>query len=1093
MSRSRSLAFASLLLLGVATPLIAQLKTPLDTATLTAFRWRNIGPANTMGRVSDIAGIPSPSRTFFVAAAGGGIWKSTNGGVTFRPVFDHERVISMGMLAIAPSDTMQVWAGTGEPNVRNSISPGGGIYKSVDGGLNWRAMGLEKTQSIGRIVVHPSNPNIVWVAASGAPWADNPDRGLYKTTDGGQNWRLVKFISPKAGFIDVAIDPGNPDVLFAASWERIRGPYFLKSGGPGSALWKSTDGGETWTEIKGGGFPETTKGRIGLAIAPSNGQVIYALVEADSTANPKGKPSTGKPQQLNTGLFRSADGGATWTRTSTNDVRPFYYSQVRVDPKNPDRVYWSSTPLNVSDDGGKTVRQTTVGVHVDHHAMWIDPNDANRIIVGDDGGVSESFDKGGNWLVLNSIAISQLYDVSFNYAVPYSVCGGLQDNGVWCGPSRRKSGPITNSMWFTLTGGDGFYTAMDPTDPRIMYGESQGGGMARVNVATGESVNLAKPSARTRTAAWNDTIAVLEDDSVRAATPAGKKRIADIKAMVAADSAAFALRWNWETPFFLSVHNPKTFYAASNRVMKSVDRGDKMYPISPDLSYNDSMKVRVSTRTTGGITVDATGAETFGTIVSLAESPITAGVLYAGTDDGRTWFSRNDGGSWEEVTKNITGVPAGAYVSRIEPSSADTSTFYVAFDNHRNGDYAPYLFVTNDFGRSFRSISNNLPRGAPDFVHVVREDPANRDVLFVGTDVGAYLSTDRGASWQRFMTGLPTVPVYDLKIHPRDRELIAATHGRGIWIADIHALAQINEGNVASALTLFKPKPAFEYGEPLFDGQSTGQGVEFRGTSPTYGANIEYRVTGSNGGTTASIVIQDASGDTIRTLTGPTANGLQRVNWDFRRQAAAPVRAPLSPSARRDSVIAARRADVVFDSLRKAGADTAALGRVRRLLVAQANPAGGRGGNFGGGGGRGRGGADVWVERPGEGAGGGGGGGGGRGAGGRGGVPNAGADSTLAETVQRLLPAAGGGGRGAGGGGGGGFGGGANAAVSPGEYLVTVRIGDKSARTVLRVERVSGEGNDAGLQSYEDRHGGQSRTPTPEPRAAKKAVQPRLF
>ncbi|MES1259781.1 MAG: hypothetical protein ABUL71_04235, partial [Gemmatimonadota bacterium] len=401
-------------------PAAAQLKSPLDSTTISAFRWRNVGPANTMGRVSDIAGIPSPSRTFFVAAAGGGIWKTTNGGITFRPVFDHERVISMGMLAIAPSDTMQVWAGTGEPNVRNSILPGGGIYKSTDGGLNWKLMGLEKTQTIGRIVVHPTNPNIVWVAASGAAWNDNPERGLYKTTDGGTTWRLVKYISPKAGFIDVAIDPQNPNVLFAASWERVRGPYFLKSGGPGSSLWKSTDGGETWTEVKGGGFPSQMKGRIGLAVAPSNGQVVYALVEADSNPNPTGKPGVGRPQTLNTGLYRSGDGGATWTKNATNDVRPFYYSQVRVDPKNPDRVYWSSTPVNVSNDGGKTVGTTTGGIHVDHHAMWIDPNDPNRIVVGDDGGVSETFDKGGNWLVLNSIAISQLYDVSYDMAIPYN-------------------------------------------------------------------------------------------------------------------------------------------------------------------------------------------------------------------------------------------------------------------------------------------------------------------------------------------------------------------------------------------------------------------------------------------------------------------------------------------------------------------------------------------------------------------------------------------------------------------------------------------------------------------------------------------------
>ncbi|HEY4322229.1 MAG TPA: hypothetical protein VGM77_13770 [Gemmatimonadales bacterium] len=1059
MFRPVTRALTPLLMLAAVSTLSAQLQTPIDSATLSAFKWRNIGPANTMGRVSDIVGIPSPSRTFFVAAAGGGIWKTTNGGVTFRPVFDNQRVVAMGMLAIAPSDTMQVWAGTGEPNVRNSVSPGGGIYKSVDGGITWNLMGLEKTQTIGRIVVHPTNPNIVWVAASGAAWNDNPERGIYKTIDGGKSWRLVKYISPRTGFVDIAIDPANPDILFASSWQRIRSPYSLVSGGPESGLWKSTDGGEHWTEVKGGGFPATTKGRIGLAIAPSNGQVVYALVEADSNPNPKGKPGVGRPQQLLSGLYRSADGGATWVRTSTNDVRPFYYSQVRVDPKNPERVYWSSTPINVSNDGGKTAGQTTVGVHVDHHAMWIDPNDANRIIVGDDGGVSESFDKGGNWLVLNSIAISQLYDVSYDFDVPYNVCGGLQDNGAWCGPSRRKSGAITNSMWYTITGGDGFYTAQDPTNPHLVYGESQGGGIARVNTATGESEDLAKPNARARIAAWDDTLAVLEDDSARAVTPAGKKRLAEVHATIAADSAAFALRWNWETPYFISPHNPATLYFGSNRVMKSVDHGDDMFPISPDLSYNDTMKVRVSTRTTGGITTDATGAETFATIVSLAESYLKPGLLYAGTDDGRVWMTSNDGGNWEELTSRFTGVPHGTYVSRIEPSHADTSTFYVTFDGHRGGDYTPYVYVTRDMGKTFQPIAHNLPRGGPDYVHVVREDPANANVLFVGTDVACYVSLDRGATWQRFMNGLPTVPVYDLKIQPRDHELITATHGRGIWIADINALSQINTANVSSPLTVFTPATAYEYGQQLFDGQSTGQ-AEFRGTSPAYGVDIEYRVTGSTA-RTATIVIQDAAGDTVRTLTGPATNGLQRVSWNFTRTPPTVARVQ-TPSERRDSILAMQRRNFVFDSLRKAGADTAALGRVRRLLEAPAANAGGRGGfGGGGGGGRGRGNADVWNERPGESfAAGRGGRGGGRG----GAVLNAGADSVLANAVTALVTSrAGRGGRGGGGGGGRG-----NQAVETGDYLVTVHVGDHVEKTVVHVQRISGEGNDDGLQDNDD-------------------------
>src|SRR6185503_11308272 len=376
----------------------------LDSTLLAGFRWRNIGPANMGGRVSSVTGIPSPSKTFFVAAAAGGIWKTTNAGTTFRPVFDNERCVSMGELAIAPSDTMQVWAGTGEEDSRNTISPGCGIFKSTDGGLTWKHMGLDRTGAIGRIVVHPTNPNIVYVAALGQPWSANPERGLYKTTDGGQTWTNVKFISDRAGFVDVAMDPSNPEVLFAASWERVRGPYFLRSGGPGSALWKTTNGGTSWTEVRGGGLPETAKGRIGIAIAASDPKVIYLMLEADTTANPR-PDKTKAPQTRPSGLYRSGDGGTTWEKMNSNNVRPFYYSQVRVDPKDPNRVYWSSTPVNYSNDGGKTVGNATVGIHVDHHGMWIDPTDPNHIIVGNDGGVAVTWDKGGNWDFLNTFAI----------------------------------------------------------------------------------------------------------------------------------------------------------------------------------------------------------------------------------------------------------------------------------------------------------------------------------------------------------------------------------------------------------------------------------------------------------------------------------------------------------------------------------------------------------------------------------------------------------------------------------------------------------------------------------------------------------------
>ncbi|MGQ0646314.1 MAG: WD40/YVTN/BNR-like repeat-containing protein, partial [Gemmatimonadaceae bacterium] len=804
-----------------------------DSLTIAGLRWRGIGPANFMGRVSDAVGIPSPSKTFFVAAAAGGIWKSTNNGQTWRPTFDDQRVISMGMLAIAPSDTMQVWAGSGEPNSRNSISPGGGIYKSTDGGLTWKLMGLEKTQTIGRIQVHPTNPNIVYVAALGAIWNANPDRGLYKTTDGGATWQLIKFISDKAGVVDVELDPTNPDVVWASSWERVRGPYFLKSGGPGSGLWKSPDAGKTWTEVRGGGFPETTKGRISIAIAPSNPRVMYTMVEADTA--PNAKPAAGSRRaERPSGLYRSTDGGATWTRTNNENVRPFYYSQVTVHPRNPDRVYWSSTPVRVSNDGGKTVLNATQGVHVDHHANWIDPNDPERMIVGNDGGVAISFDQGGNYYAPNNLPIGQFYNLSYDFSVPYRVCGGAQDNYSWCGPSRRRNGPISNAMWFSVAGGDGFVTQNDPTDPNTVYAESQGGNISRLNLATGERTGLVKPQWRPRYDLYEDSVIIERGDTTRPATPDLTRRLGAIRARQKTDSAMLDLRWNWNTPYLISPHNATTLYFGANRVLKSTKRGEEMFPISPDLTVADSMKLRVSRSATGGITPDNTGAETYGTIVSLNESPIRPGILYAGTDDGKVWISWNDGGKWDDLTGRFPGVPAGTYVSRIEPSYHDSLSFYLTFDNHRTGDFTPYVYATTDGGKSFTSISSNLPTGGPDFAHVIRNDRKNPDLLFVGTDVGVYVSLNRGQSWQKFMTGFPTVPVHDLAIHPRDNELIAATHGRSFWIVDIAPLQQLTAAVASSEAHLFAPTKAWIYGDSPVEGQFTAQAI-YGAQSPPFG------------------------------------------------------------------------------------------------------------------------------------------------------------------------------------------------------------------------------------------------------------------
>jgi photosystem II stability/assembly factor-like uncharacterized protein len=1033
----------------------------LDSATTAGMRWRNVGPANFMGRLSDVAGIPGPSKTLFVAAAAGGIWKTTNNGITWRPTFDDKRVISMGMLAIAPSDTQQVWAGTGEPNSRNSIEPGGGIYKSTDGGLTWTAKGLEKTEHIGRIVVHPTNPNIVFVAALGAAWRSNPERGLYRTTDGGNTWQLVKFISDKAGFIDVAINPKDPNILFAASWERLRTPYSLKSGGPGSELYKSTDGGTTWNAVKGGGWPDGVKGRMGLDINRANPNVIYVMLEG-TAADVKGNYEMPGRAPRDNGLWRSTDGGATWTKMNSINVRPFYYSQVRSDPKNPDRVYFSSTQLQVSDDGGKTNRDAAQNVHVDDHGLWIDPNDPERWVLANDGGIAFTYDKGGNFNQMQNLPIAQFYEVAYDMAVPYNICSGAQDNGTWCGPSKRRGGQTTLGYWFTIAGGDGFYAAMDPTDPSIVYGESQGGNASRLNLKSGERMQFAKPSWQATYRRWEDSIAVLQGDPLVPASKPVAAAIAALRVKQKQDSVDLSLRFNWNSPFFISPHNPAVIYFAGNRLLKSVKRGEDFNLISPDLSKKLEAKIDTSLRLTGGITADATGAETYGTIVAIEESPAKPGLLYAGTDDGNVWKSVNDGATWENLTPKLASfLPNGGevVVSRIEASKFDTATVYVTFDNHRWGDFKPYLFVSTDGGKSFKSLVNNLPTGGPgDFLHVVREDPVNRNLLFVGSSLSVYASLDRGQTWSKFAANFPSVPVYDLQIHPRDHELIAATHGRGLWIVDINALEQMTTTVVAKSVHLFEPKPAFQWGEgPTLGASGNGNAQAFFATpNPTYGASLTYRVTGAGSGA-ARISVLDAQGDTLQTMTGPGTPGLHTVTWGYAIAPKPQPRAPLSPSEKRDSILRTVRGPVVLDSLAKAKYDSAALAQARVLL----NPAGGGGppaGFPGGGGGGGRGGGvacerpltqwEPFCARPAEAA-----PGGGRGAGGGGGGRGGGAPTPAVVKIFQLIGISapgGGGGRG----GGGGFGGGGGRNASTGDYQVILQVGGTVVKQKLHIENV---------------------------------------
>jgi hypothetical protein len=628
-------------------------------------------------------------------------------------------------------------------------------------------------------------------------------------------------------------------------------------------------------------------------------------------------------------------------------------------------------------------------------------------------------------------------------------------------------------MWFTFNGGDGFVTANDPTDPNIIYGESQGGNIGRYLVSTGERTSLVKPTWRPVFQQYEDSIIVQRGDTAQPASRDQQKRISDFKAAQKRDSIALDLRWNWNTPFFISKHNAQTLYFGANRVFKSTKRGDDMYPISADLSYADTMKIHVSaanTGSTGGITKDATGAETFGTIVSLNESPIRPGILYAGTDDGRLWASMNDGGSWTELTNAVKGVPAGTYVSRIEPSHFDSLTFYVTYDNHRRDDFTPYAFMTTDGGKSFKSIADGLPHGGADFVHVVREDLKDRNLLFAGTDVGAYVSGDAGKTWQKFMTNLPNVPVHDLLIHPRENELIAATHGRGFWIADITPLQQRTMAAGKDAW-LYKPRNAHQWGEKPYNGESPGNKI-FQAQSPQYGADIWYSLAKPAGGQ-VKVVIQDASGDTLRTLNGPGGAGIQRVSWDFRGKAAA--RPKLSPAGVRDSILSIKKTLAVLDTMETEGevakpilqriresvTDAGARDRMQQQM--QAMFAGGGGGGGGGGsGGRGGpggpGGADRWNERPaesnapvrggGEGA---------AAADANAAMGDMGAMSQVFQTLQRRLGDNAGAVLGFGGGGGGRrAGGGPAPLVNTGDYLVSITVGGQTFKQMLHVERTSG-------------------------------------
>jgi photosystem II stability/assembly factor-like uncharacterized protein len=826
---TRLIALASFLLLINAFVPAQEKSNKLDETFLKNLQFRSIGPAIMGGRIDDIAVVESNPSVYYVGAATGGVWKTVNNGTTFEPIFDTQSNTSIGDIAIAPSDPNIIWVGTGEPNNRQSSSWGDGVYRSLDGGKTWTNMGLRDSKHIARVVIDSRDPNIVYVAALGHLWGPNKERGVFKTSDGGKTWSNVLFVNEDTGITDLAMDPQSPMTLYAAAYQRRRTPWGFNGGGPGSAIYRTVDGGANWTKLTKG-LPEGTTGRIGLDIYRGNPNTVYAIVE-----NAKG------------GVFRSDDRGDNWRKVSELDSRPMYYSQIRIDPNNDQRIWQLAANMNNSEDGGKTwVSNMVQRIHGDFHALWIDPANSNHVLTGSDGGLHASYDRGRTWDFINTIPLGQFYEVSMDNQKPFWVYGGLQDNGSWSGPSGTLNQEgITNDDWYRTGGGDGFYSVVDPTDPSIVYVESQNGSMSRLEMKTGERKSI-KPESRP-----------------------GEKRY----------------RFDWNSPIIISPFNNQTIYFAGNRVFRSNDRGNT-WTWSDDLTKDqDREKLPIM-----GALPDKNmlsrhdGQETFGQIVTFAESPIKEGLLYAGTDDGNLQISRDGNRTWKNITAKIPGVPKNTYVSRVVPSRYAEGTVYLTLDGHRADDYSTYVFVSNDYGESWRSIKSNLPAGVT--ARVIREHPRNQNLLFLGTEFGAYVSFDRGARWTRLQGNFPMVRVDDIQIHPRDNAMVLATHGRSIWVLDdLSPLERAADSILASDIHLFDVAPATHF--RLYNRKGNIGHKWFTAPNPPYGAVINYYLK-DKPKDDVKITITNSAGTVVRDLKGPKEAGLSRVVWDLRLNSPAP-------------------------------------------------------------------------------------------------------------------------------------------------------------------------------------------------------------
>ena len=834
---------AVLLAAGLTTTTLAQVTKPKPAPTAAAdsstprggpfdrLHFRSIGPASMSGRIDDIAVSERDTRIFYIASATGGLWKTVNNGVTLKPVFDSAGTSSVGAVTIPADDPNLVWVGTGENNNRQSSSWGDGVYKSTDGGTHWTNMGLRESKQIARIVIDPVDHDVVYVAALGDLWRTGGERGIFKTTDGGVTWTKVLDAGPDAGGTALVMDPTNNKTLYAATYQRRRASWGMNGGGPASGIWKSTDAGRTWTRLTTG-LPDGPLGRIGLDIFRRNSSVIYARVE---------HPKQG-------GVYRSDDAGQSWRKMGSTNMRPMYFGVIRVDPENDLRVYSPATPLQVSDDGGKSFNTTGARtLHVDHHAMWINPKNGDHMIIGGDGGVGITYDKGRSWMWLSNLPVGQFYHVGYDMAQPYNICGGLQDNDAWCGPSATRSQyGIGNDSWQTVQGGDGFVSLIDPTNHRIVFSESQDGFVNRIDRVT------------------------LESKSIRPEATSTDK----------------PYRWNWDTPMMMSHSDPATILVGANRVFRSTDRGHTWTAISGDLTMGlDRDTVELMGVKGKAITIAKNdGVDAYGTLFTMGESRKKPGLIWTGSDDGLVHVTRDGGGSWTNVTAKIPGAPRLAYVSKVEPSRVDDGTAYVSFDAHRTGDYGTYLYVTTDYGATFRSIAGTLPKG--EVVRTVTEDQKNPDVLYVGTETGVFVSLDRGKVFMRLRANLPTVPVYEITQHSRDNAMILATHGRAIWVLDDMTPIQTWTASQSPQGAVFANAGA-TLRVPVSEQERNFQGdMLFLGENPAMAATIAFvtRVKPDS----VRIEISDATGAVIRQVKGDTAKvkrpmiGLNLVQWDLR-------------------------------------------------------------------------------------------------------------------------------------------------------------------------------------------------------------------